>query len=555
MTRAFVPAAVSPQWRRLLVWTTVLWVVVFWRLGYLSLLDPDEAHYAQLTREMLRARQWLVPTLDGSPFIDKPAFFHWLQLLFVNVSGSSELALRLPSAFAAVTLIATTWWLGATLFGRRVGELGALMFATLPMTFALSTVAVFDMVFASCLFGGVACLIVHSCREQRRYLVAGYGLLGLAMMTKGPVAFVLVALFVAAMYGVPRGRDIARRLHWITGGTAAVLVAAPWFVWMWMTFRDDFVRGYVLAGNLWYFTKPEVFSTRAVIPWFYLGTIAAGFFPWSLLAVGSTLDAPRVERREPASASWLLWLWTAVVVGFFTLARFKVDYYIFPAAPALSLLAARGLCAADVSGRTRWSRAMLTFVACVLIGIAAAGGAVLLNLDLGLDRRALLLPAALAAGGGLTLAQTWRRHAPLTRSMVPLIATLVGSYALIVWLGFPALERSRPTSTLGRWVAHHAREGTAVGVYGLEDWRASLRYYCDREIAVLPTALDVESFLRAKPDAYVLMLRSELDTLRAGGISMTDVTAERGVVGRTGRYFRRQVWGDLVVAHQWPAGQ
>src|SRR4051794_36933930 len=51
----------------LLLLAAAAWIVVFGRIGYPSLLDPDEAHYAQLTREMIRARSWFVPLLDGSP--------------------------------------------------------------------------------------------------------------------------------------------------------------------------------------------------------------------------------------------------------------------------------------------------------------------------------------------------------------------------------------------------------------------------------------------------------------------------------------------------------
>src|SRR3954466_5414991 len=91
----------------------VAWMVVFGRLGYTSLLDPDEAHYAQLTREMIRARSWLVPLLDGSPFIDKPVLFHWLQIASVWLFGESALALRLPSALGGTFLAVVTRWLAA----------------------------------------------------------------------------------------------------------------------------------------------------------------------------------------------------------------------------------------------------------------------------------------------------------------------------------------------------------------------------------------------------------------------------------------------------------
>src|SRR5262245_24321825 len=86
---------------RWLRWGLVCWVILFWKLHWLSLLDPDEAHYAQLTHEMIRGHSWFVPLLDGAPYVDKPVLFHWLQMLSVSVFGETEFALRMPSACAA----------------------------------------------------------------------------------------------------------------------------------------------------------------------------------------------------------------------------------------------------------------------------------------------------------------------------------------------------------------------------------------------------------------------------------------------------------------------
>src|SRR5213593_4685936 len=104
---------VHGRWLSWAAWGAIVWIVVFWRLGYSSLLDPDEAHYAELTREMLHAGSWLVPLLDGKPFIDKPVLFHWLQGASVALLGESEFATRLPSALAALALFGTTRWMGA----------------------------------------------------------------------------------------------------------------------------------------------------------------------------------------------------------------------------------------------------------------------------------------------------------------------------------------------------------------------------------------------------------------------------------------------------------
>jgi 4-amino-4-deoxy-L-arabinose transferase-like glycosyltransferase len=83
-------ARVRDRLLRILGWAAIAWIVVFWRLGYASLLDPDEAHYAELTREMLHSGSWMVPLLDGQPFIDKPVLFHWLQGAANSDSPSSS---------------------------------------------------------------------------------------------------------------------------------------------------------------------------------------------------------------------------------------------------------------------------------------------------------------------------------------------------------------------------------------------------------------------------------------------------------------------------------
>ena len=92
---------------------------------------------------------------------------------------------------------------------------------------------------------------------------AGYALLTLATMTKGPVAPVLVGLFIGFGYTLgPHARERLARLHWIRGLAAALLAASPWFIWMSFHFGDRFLNDYLLAGNVWYFTQPTRFSSR-----------------------------------------------------------------------------------------------------------------------------------------------------------------------------------------------------------------------------------------------------------------------------------------------------
>lgn len=530
-------------------WALVFWVVIFWRLGYPSLLDPDEAHYAQLTREMLRAGNWMVPLLDGTPYIDKPVLFHWLQGASITLLGESEFALRLPSALATIGLVATTWWLGAHLFTAEIGEWAAMMLVTLPATFALASIGMIDMVYTAFLFGGVACLIVAAFKDRPRLQDPGYVLLALAVMTKGPVALVLPGLLVfAALVSGAELRAVVGRLAWIRGLAIAGLTASPWFVWMWGRFGDQFINSYVFAGNVWYFIQPAEFSGRTTSATFYLRIFATAFFPWSIIVIGRLIDviAGWRSQRVPAEAR-VLWLWLLVVIGFFTLARFRLDHYIFPMAPACCLLAARAWINAARDDRWRWTRVSVRVIATAMVLGGVVASVALFRINLGLNASALTLPVALVAGGSVLSCQIIRRRGLPPASIRAPIVTLIAVYGVVVVIGLPILEESRPTAPLGRWIAEHSPQNSMVGVYQVDDWQASIRYYASRRIVRLGDPAALSKFFDRFPEGYVVMFERDAQHLAETGVELDETVGRPAIIGRTGRYFRKQIWGRLVV--------
>src|ERR1700686_3005645 len=80
----------------------LLFVVLFWRLGAPSFWDPDEAHYAETTRELITSGDWLFPYYIAPPFFAKPILFHWLQAIPMAIAGPTELAARFVPALAAL---------------------------------------------------------------------------------------------------------------------------------------------------------------------------------------------------------------------------------------------------------------------------------------------------------------------------------------------------------------------------------------------------------------------------------------------------------------------
>ena len=245
------------------------------RLGYPSFWDPDEAHYAETSREMLAAHNWLVPLYDGQPFFDKPVLFHWLQMVSFWLLGETELAARLVPALAGLGLLGCTAWVGRELFSFDAGELAALMLAVLPATFALSAYAILDMLFTTFLFGGAALLAVGALKDRPHLQYPAYGLIALAILTKGPVTLVLLGLaFAISLLFAPTARVKLLSLRWREGVLAILLCSLPWFIWMWIRFDGAFVQGYVLQENLWLFARSRY--ARQYSPLIYLRVLLVG---------------------------------------------------------------------------------------------------------------------------------------------------------------------------------------------------------------------------------------------------------------------------------------
>ena len=182
-----------------------------------------------------------------------------------------------------------------------------------------------------------------------------------------------------------------------------LVLAAPWFVYMYLRFREDFVNGYFLDENVRLFAASRFANQPrllVLLPDSRRSACCRG--PGSLIG--------RADRRYPGAGcaasrldgiEVLLWAWTVAIVGFFTLSTFKLDHYVFPAAPALCLLCARA-----------WSDAAPRAAAVVVMQdrASACGSLVRSSFSVGVGRgyfpvaRLDLPPLAMSIPFALTLA-------------------------------------------------------------------------------------------------------------------------------------------------------
>jgi 4-amino-4-deoxy-L-arabinose transferase-like glycosyltransferase len=334
-------------WRRALPWL-LLAAALAWGLGAYPLLDPDEGRNAEVAREMMASGDFVLPRLDGLPYLDKPVLFFAADALAQRALGANEAAARLPSLLFALATAALTGWFAGRLFGRRARPIAALAALAAPLPIAFARTVIFDsmltffVVLALCAF-----YLAVEARAARRaaaggssglgWTVLAWGAMGLGVLTKGPVALA-VPLLAAAPFAIVRR---ASRAVWHPLGFAVLALAvAPW-IWAVSLQVPEFLHYALVVETFRRVTTPEMNREGPV--WVFLPFLIAGALPWSVLVLAGWRRSvwPRGAGRRLDPPRLYLLLWIALPLALFSLSHSKRPQYILPLLPAVALLAAK----------------------------------------------------------------------------------------------------------------------------------------------------------------------------------------------------------------------
>src|SRR5262249_32139120 len=73
-------ACTQLRWTALVLLIVIPGVLLYPCLSF-HLFEPDEGRYAQIPREMVGRGEWIVPYLQGQPYLDKPPLLYWMVIV------------------------------------------------------------------------------------------------------------------------------------------------------------------------------------------------------------------------------------------------------------------------------------------------------------------------------------------------------------------------------------------------------------------------------------------------------------------------------------------
>ena len=219
------------------------------------------------------------------------------------------------------------------------------------------------------------------------------------------------------------------------------------------------------------------------------------------------------------------------------MSTFRLDHYIFPAAPALCLLCARGW--SDVRAN-QWARGNagarvgLHLIGPLMVAIGLGCGYFLIA-RLDLPPAAAIVPITLTLTGALLTALTNVRGALPPRIPWLVIMAMIVTYAGLIVFVMPAIEQYKVIPDVARWVATRAQPTDRVASYRLNRWNPAYRFYVGRHTVFLEAPAEAEAFFNVSQPFYCAMRRSAYDEFVAQGARLQIVYEREGMSATSGR--------------------
>ena len=378
----------------LLVFACLITVLGLWEN---ELESGDETRVAGIAAEMVIEGDYLVPHLNGEPFLEYPPLHYWMMAGAYKTFGINDFAAKFPSALMAV-LCGFLVYLFARKMRYPVGFalLATIMLMTSAQFFGNSRKCMVDMSLAFfvllAVYGFFALTQAANWRGRAGYIllfiigcaggIYSKGLLGLCI----PVATLggWLVLSDVAQKRVSIGRYI-----WLAIGVAASIAIAG--IWYYLIYRrsGEMFHTAFYVNNIGRFTGSQGDHDEPF--YYYLTKLPTLFVPWMIIMPFALWRFCRKTYRNYDEAMALILVFLLVPLAALTVASGKRTVYLLPLYAPCALLCAGYIWSLSEGIKQKfvaiwqrfylgWVSAAAGYIAFIVLGVLAFGWGMLYSL-------------------------------------------------------------------------------------------------------------------------------------------------------------------------------
>ena len=226
-------------------------------MSFCSLTDPSEARYAAIGRNMAESGDFLEPRFvhngESVVFEGKPPLFFQMSGIACKLFGISEFAVRLPALMSALLILGLLFYTVRRLRDEQMAVIATVLCMFTGIFFLFAGICMTDLLLAACVDCAVFSYALFAAekdlRRKKLYSVCFFAFMGVGMIVKGPVAFVMAGLPIF-FFVLLNNRWRELKCHsWICGVIVFLLISVPWY-WMMTKARPDFLEYFFINENL-----------------------------------------------------------------------------------------------------------------------------------------------------------------------------------------------------------------------------------------------------------------------------------------------------------------
>lgn len=343
--------------------------VFFFGIDSWDIYILDEAKNAEAAREMLESGDWIIPRFNGNLRYDKPPLHYYFFGLSYSLFGVNAFAARFFPAFVGCLLAISVFFKIQSRLGENKAFWATLIFISsihVQFQFKLSVPDPFLIFFLALSIFSLESFI-KSQAQSKKHLRWAYIFLALAILSKGPVALVLVSgTLIVYFLLVP----LSYRIPWIKMIEPLAIVfflglTLPWYVAVTWVTEGLWIEEFIFHHNLNRFSRPiEGHGGPFYLTWVM---VLLGFLPGSFSLYNLFTLRFKAILRDPLLS--LSCIFTLVTLIFFSVSNTKLPNYAAPVYPFLAIIFAYTL---DAQEMHSWIR-FVAFLLGASIPLASIG--------------------------------------------------------------------------------------------------------------------------------------------------------------------------------------
>lgn len=304
-------------------------------LGSVHLFDWDEINFAESAREMLVSGDYMTVRVNFEPFWEKPPLFIWLQAASMHIFGVNEFAARFPNAVCGILTLLFLFHIGRQSKDEKFGLLWILMYVCSFFPFFYFKSGIIDPWFNLFIFLGIYFFAIFINTSEKSYQKLSFSalFLGLAVLTKGPVALLIFGLsfFAYLLYKIIKKEvaSIARIWKWkyiLFFGLILVVVSCFWFILQMMLGNFTIIQDFIIYQIRLFQTKDAGHGGFLL---YHFVILLIGVFPASILALPTFRRKVFKESTPSSMRDLFVWMMCSfwVVLLLFTIVKTKIIHY------------------------------------------------------------------------------------------------------------------------------------------------------------------------------------------------------------------------------------